>query len=272
MKRYLVLAALFGVYMNLKAQNTSNFSEAIEDNSFLIEEAINQGTGVVQHISNGVWNTSDNHDFNYSITQEWPLAGQKHQISYTIPYSFVNATSKSGVGDIYLNYRYQLLNDENWMWCSPRLSFILPTGDKDKGFGNGDYGMELALPMSKRLSEKIYSHANLGLSFVPHTDFNETTKSLVSYFGGFSFIYLVHRRANFFVENVVRYDNGIDMEGNKEYVFEYTLNPALRFSIPVGNLEIVPGIGVPITFTKDDTSPAIFFYLSLEHPFKKTSE
>ncbi|HUS20121.1 MAG TPA: hypothetical protein VMZ25_10765, partial [Terriglobales bacterium] len=45
---------------------------AIEDNSFLIEEAYNQEHGVVQHIQSftRTWNSQD---WVYSFTQEWPF-------------------------------------------------------------------------------------------------------------------------------------------------------------------------------------------------------
>jgi hypothetical protein len=56
----------------------------IQDNSFLIEEAYNQEAGIVQHISifRSYRGTSD---FEAAFTQEWPLGGIKHQLSYDLP-------------------------------------------------------------------------------------------------------------------------------------------------------------------------------------------
>src|SRR5262245_16100843 len=67
--------------------------DGIRDNSFFVEEAYNQEPGVVQHIFNGVstWDRVDGPDDQSLIltfTQEWPIFSQKHQFSYTIPYSF----------------------------------------------------------------------------------------------------------------------------------------------------------------------------------------
>src|SRR5882762_3810381 len=67
--------------------------EGIMDNSFLIEEAYNQEPGVVQHIFNAIYGVDKlfrarNHEVLLAITEEWPIFTQKHQFSYTVPYSF----------------------------------------------------------------------------------------------------------------------------------------------------------------------------------------
>src|SRR5947207_12032333 len=68
--------------------------EGIMDNSFLIEEAYNQEAGVVQHIFNGLYSFNrftgvGEKRADLSFTQEWPVYGQTHQFSYTIPYGAV---------------------------------------------------------------------------------------------------------------------------------------------------------------------------------------
>ncbi|HXG56448.1 MAG TPA: metal-dependent transcriptional regulator, partial [Vicinamibacterales bacterium] len=78
---------------------------AILDNSFLVEEAFNQPTGVFQNIfgfrrGGGAWELA--------FTQEWPVGSQQHQLSYTVPV-VGHASRKTGVGDVMINYRYQLL-------------------------------------------------------------------------------------------------------------------------------------------------------------------
>src|SRR5688572_5598548 len=79
----------------------------ISDNSFLIEEAYNQGPGVVQHILTGFYNVnrlggSDDKALDLSFTQEWPLWSQTHQLSYTVPYFFTRSGGQSdnGIGDV----------------------------------------------------------------------------------------------------------------------------------------------------------------------------
>ena len=100
----------------------------IQDNSFLIEEAYNQEAGVVQHI-----NTlrRQGKDWFYTFTQEWPIASQTHQFSYTVPYSWLKTDSgrESGFGDVQFNYRYQLsLETPALPAIAPRPLSSLPDG------------------------------------------------------------------------------------------------------------------------------------------------
>jgi hypothetical protein len=254
------------------------FSEAIEDNSFLIEEAYNQEKRIVQHIFNGYWQyQSYSHDLLLSFTQEWPLFGYKHQLSYSIPYNFYNPDRVNGIGDMMINYRYQLLYEENWLCLSPRLSVIIPTGSTDKGFGNGVFGIQINIPASKRLLEHLVVHVNAGFTFLPHakssfeleTDYGEIIHSysyndLYFYNIGASVIWLADRRINFLLEYLTNFNSSFNYKGNLTHDVVTIINPGCRVSIPVNKLEIVPGISIPITINGD---AAAFFYLSFEHPF-----
>src|SRR3954471_20480148 len=84
----------------------SPLTAQIQDNSFLVEEAYNQEHGVVQHI--GTFSRSTGGDWNSTFTQEWPLGGIRHQLSYTIPIQQIEELGV-GLGDVALNYRYQLV-------------------------------------------------------------------------------------------------------------------------------------------------------------------
>ena len=81
----------------------NEFSPAIEDNSFFIEEAYNQDPRVVQHIFNGMSFTLPQKDVVFSFTQEWPVGSQNHQLSFTIPYALLNSNTVSGIGDVLIN-------------------------------------------------------------------------------------------------------------------------------------------------------------------------
>src|SRR4051794_32798859 len=88
--------------------------ESIEDNSFLIEEAYNQEPGVVQHIFTAVYSHDPNrHGWTFNFTQEWPVFGQDHQFSYSIPSYHLREDGDRvhGIGDILINYRYQALEE-----------------------------------------------------------------------------------------------------------------------------------------------------------------
>src|SRR3569833_422150 len=66
------------------AQTPSPKAEPFEilDNSFLVEEAFNQEAHVYQTILNVQRSSAS--DLNFTFTQEWPLGGIKHQLSYTV--------------------------------------------------------------------------------------------------------------------------------------------------------------------------------------------
>jgi hypothetical protein len=86
---------------------------AIQDNSFLIEEAYNQEAGVVQHIF--TFMRSRGGTYVSTFTQEWPVRGLTHQLSYTLPV-------QRRRGDALINYRYQLAATATRAWPSRRAS------------------------------------------------------------------------------------------------------------------------------------------------------
>ncbi|MBW7889201.1 MAG: transporter [Bacteroidetes bacterium] len=248
---------------------TQQFSEAIEDNSFFIEEAYNQDPGVVQHILNSLYDQSTK-DIVTTFTQEWPFPSQLHQVSYTLSYLSLGGGAK-GIGDILLNYRYQLWDDKNWAWIAPRFSLLLPTGKASQGLGDDEFGYQLCIPASKRWSNEFVVHLNAGVTLLP--DKKETfgateyKKSLLSYFVGASGILLLNEHLNIMLEALFNYDAEIQSSGAVEYTGTAILSPGIRYAVNIGELQIVPGIAVPIQFQSSSTTLQVFGYLSFEHPF-----
>lgn len=248
------------------------FSPAIEDNSFLIEEAYNQEEGVVQHISNGLYFNSPREDFVYSFTQEWPLFTQTHQLSYTIPYQFFSSNTIRGFGDVLIHYRYQLLTKDDWAAIAPRISVIIPSGDDSRGLGAGTIGAQCNIAMSKRVSEQIVVHLNAGVTTLPGTKGmdaagNDVTSTLMSYNTGGSVIWLATRTLNIMLELVSNFSDEFDPNGEIVQSTETIISPGLRYAIDVGSLQIVPGLGVPFSINSIDARSGAFLYLSFEHPF-----
>src|SRR4026207_2041614 len=173
-------------------------AKGIQDNSFLIEEAYNQEPGVVQHIFNlPSYFTGNAYEITPSFTQEWPVFSQTHQFSYTIPYTFTN--SANGLADIRLNYRLQaLMESERVPAFAPRLTLVLPTGNKQKGFSNGRVGYETNLPFSKIVGDRWTVHFNAGMSIFPDVRGHD----LINYNLGGSGIYAVTRDFNLMLEMV----------------------------------------------------------------------
>ncbi len=244
----------------------------IADNSFLIEEAYNQEYGVVQHIQSftRMWESGD---YVYSFTQEWPFnPAPRHQLSYTILGSHAEGVAGSGfgIGDIALNYRYQVLqNDE--LAFAPRFSVLLPTGDPRYGRGAGGVGVQFNLPLSLTHSKKLVTHWNLGGTIIPGAE-NEAGDSAGSYgyHAGQSFIYLARQNFNLMLETVFNSTESVLSPGQTQRENSIFVNPGVRWAWNLKNgMQIVPGIGVPVGLGPSQDEAGLIFYLSIEHPFKK---
>lgn len=253
-------------------ENKSKFVKAIEDNSYFVEEAYNQEEGVVQHISNGYYTFGPTKNFGYSFTQEWPVVSQKHQLSYTIGYSWLNSNTVNGIPDFLINYRYQLTGHDDFLTIAPRFSIILPTGDEKKGLGNGVWGYQVNLPISKRLTNSFICHANVGFTLLPgiksiDNNANEVKNTNWNTNLGVSLIWLVSTNFNFMLEGVQNISSIANQGGKRITVNQTILSPGFRYAIDIKNLQIVPGLAVPITFQDSKSNAGLFFYLSFEHPF-----
>ena len=246
----------------------------IQDNSFLVEEAYNQNFGVVQHISSFT-RFFDSKDWNYTFTQEWPAPGdERHQLSYTLVALHAGAFPGSGVGigDVFLNYRYQLVGSgETRVAFSPRLSLVFPTGDSTVGRGSGSFGLQTNLPLSVVLGRKLVSHWNAGATFFPHAqDASGDRAATAGYNFGQSFIWLTNARFNVMLETVFARSQTVVSSDHTEWTSSLFLSPGVRWAYNFKNgLQIVPGIGVPLGVGPSAGEKGVLLYLSFEHPFRK---
>lgn len=246
----------------------------IQDNSFLVEEAYNQNFGVVQHI-NSFTRSWDSKDWVYSFTQEWPAPGDaRHQLSYTLTRAHAGAFpgSGSGIGDVLLNYRYQLIGDGNAKWAfAPRLSLICPTGDSSVGRGAGGFGAQIGLPLSVVLTRKWVSHWNAGATLVPHAQDELGNQAFsAGYNLGQSFVWLAAPRVNFLLETVFNSVQSVSGPDQTQWSRSLFLNPGVRWAYNFKNgLQIVPGVGAPLGVGPSAGEKGIFLYLSFEHPFRR---
>lgn len=250
------------------------FSPAIADNSFFIEEAYNQEAGVVQHISTCTWYRYPQNNLSCNITQEWPLGSEKHQLSYTVPFSFLNSNSVRGIDDVLINYRYQLFDEKHRAAVSPRISLIIPSGNVSRGLGSGSLGVQLNFPVSKRLSEHFVTHFNAGATFLPRVKWDDgagtkSTHNIHSYNLGGSGIWLLKNQFNLMLEYQTSFLSEINSSGAVTRFNEYLINPGFRFAVNLRRVQMVPGLGVPISFRQGEINKGLFFYLSFEHAFRK---
>jgi hypothetical protein len=225
-------------------------AQGIADNSFLIEEAYNQEAGVVQHIS--AWQRSlRSAAWLFTFTQEWPLGGPTHQLSYTLPLQRTNSPSQTGFSDALLNYRYQLRRADARIAIAPRMSLVLPTGSTTRGLGTGHVGVQMNVPLSARVSPSLVTHWNAGVTRVPAVS-QSTVYNL-----GASAIWLARPTFNVMLEL-----SWTEQGGARDLI----VNPGIRWAHNFANgLQIVPGIAFP-------DSRSAFFYLSFEHRFKPIKE
>jgi Putative MetA-pathway of phenol degradation len=242
----------------------------IQDNSFLIEEAYNQESGVVQHISTFALG-SNGDAWGYSFTQEWPLGGIRHQLGYTIPVQSSEATG-TGLADVALNYRYQLVgNPEARTVVAPRFSLLLPTGDDKKERGTGGLSFQANLPVTLVLSSRIVTNWNAGATVSPSARNPlgaEATATSVN-LGG-SVIWLLQPSFNLMVEALWLSAASVVSAGETARRESFLLNPGIRGAFNLANdLQIVPGLAYTFNLGPDDGEDVLFVYLSFEHPFKR---
>lgn len=252
--------------------------DVIEDNSFLIEEAYNQEPGVVQHIITAAFNNdSRRRGWTFNFTQEWPIFSQDHQFSYTIPsYHFVDGSDRiHGVGDILLNYRYQALEENEFKPAfAPRFSLILPTGNRDRGTGNGVVGFQWALPFSKKIGSRSVTHANLGLTYLPRVRARmggstaplSPRHSLVSYNLGASGIFALLPRFHLMLEWIGEFEESINDSGKTKREFQPVISPGFRAAvINEEKLQAVVGAAAPVGLNRKADNYGALLYLSIEH-------
>ncbi len=246
----------------------------IQDNSFLMEEAYNQEYGVVQHINffGRFW---ESRDWTYTFTQEWPVnPAPRHQLSYTISAGHAGALTGSGggIGDIALNYRYQLVGSgKERVAFSPRFSVLLPTGDSQLGRGSGAVGFQTNLPLSIAASKKLVTHWNAGATFTPSAKNEFDQKAFTAGYNlGTSFVWLAHPRFNVMLETVFDSSESVVAPDVTQRENSLLLSPGFRWAHNFKNgLQIVPGLAVPIGVGPSRGEKGIIFYLSFEHAFKK---
>jgi hypothetical protein len=235
----------------------------IIDNSFLVEEAFNQDPGIVQNIVN--W-SRQNGDWLLTYTQEWPVPGVRHQLSYTVPFS------ASGIGDAFLNYRLQVWEEGRGRPAfAPRLSAIVPTGR-----GPSSPGVQTNLPFSKQRGN-WYLHWNAGVTWQRAP---ERLSLVAPAFAG-SAIYRLEPMVNVMIESVLSFDQRVGTSPQPSpagaEVFTtarshtFTLSPGVRGGWNLDpDTQIILGAAIPVSWTDGKASAGVFGYFSYELPFKRS--
>jgi hypothetical protein len=254
----------------LQAKAAERPIDGIMDNSFFIEEAYNQEPGVVQHIFTAFGSVNrlrgpDDRAWDLSFTQEWPVFSQTHQFSYTAPYGFIESgvDESNDIGDVLLNFRFQaLFNAETLTAFAPRLSLVLPTGDKEHGFRNDTLGYQMNLPFSTTLGDRWFFHLNVGATWLPDS---ASGRDLCDSNVGGSTIFAATSNVHFLVEWIGNWSD--EAEGRE---FEAIISPGVRTAFNFKNdAQLVLGAAAPIGLTGSAPDYGVFLYVSFEHAFLK---
>lgn len=241
----------------------------IQDNSFLVEEAYNQEDGVVQHIS--FFQYLPSAGWAFTQTDEWPLRTIKHQLSLTMAATHADGYAGAGLGDTFINYRYQLVgNGDTRLAIAPRVSLLLPTGSVAAGRGLGGPGLQFNLPISLELNKRLVSHWNAGTTWVPRAQnqYHQTATSLGANLGQ-SMVWLISPRFNALVETF--WTNTPQVAGPAVTTPQQNLyiSPGIRWAYNFKNgLQIVPGVGMPVGIGPSHGQVGAIFYLSFEHALR----
>lgn len=244
-------------------------AETVKDNSFLLEEAYNQEAGVVQFIQ-GYQYLDPSKEWGYAFTSEIPIKDETHQFSFAVP--VVNkkegpGKDKSQIGDVLLNYRYQLLNTE-LLTMAPRVSLVLPTGDYKKEAGSGVLGLQFNQAVSIAVNEQWTNHWNAGFTYLPEAkNSSGDTANLVGFNFGTSIIYNYTPKFNFLCEFVYNSSEAVTGPDAKEASSSYYVIPGIRGAFDVGQeTEVVPGIGALLGVgpSAEAHETGVFLYLSVE--------
>lgn len=251
----LVLAA--GPLCAAQSPRESRQPFAITDNSFLVEEAFNQEAGVFQNIllvqrpRPGEWA--------FEFTQEWPLGGPRHQLSYTLPVEVQSQSTadESDVvrGTIGVHYRLQVRDESAQLPAfAPRLSLLIP----DFPDSDAQFGIQVNLPASKQLGD-FFLHANAGYT-IGGIESTGGSTGHVSAAG--SLIYRALPMLHVMVESIVRQNE----YGSDDSML---ISPGFRTGWNVGEKQLVFGLAVPVGLLEQDASTGLILYFSYELPFRQ---
>ncbi|HEY9514435.1 MAG TPA: hypothetical protein VIQ74_02060 [Gemmatimonadaceae bacterium] len=278
MRRLLLVTALIlgsvlvsATVVRAQEREQTEAAAPIQDNSFLVEEAYNQERGVVQHVGTFA-QAPEPGSWVYTLTQEWPVAGQRHQLSYTLPLAHATMASggRTGIGDVALSYRYQILGvGGGAIALAPRATLLLPTGSSSRGLGRGGAGIETNLPFSAELPASLVVHSNMGATYTPRArDHLGNTAATLDYTLAQSVVWHALPRLDLMLEAAWTRAQEVSGPNRVARSTEALLAPGIRAAFDFASgLQIVPGLAFPIGVGPSSGERSVFVYLSFEHPF-----
>lgn len=239
----------------------------LRDNSFLIEEAFNQEPGKVQ-TKLRFFRVEE--DTELRIGQEWPLGGQRHQLSFTLPFRANTEEELFRLTDVRLTYGLQAQEEGPGRPAfAPRLTAILPTAEEEDREGQGTPGIELLLPFSKQVGG-TYLHANLGMTHRFGVDAGlDKERLLFTPFVGGSAVLRVTRGLDLLLETRADFQEQATGQGGADRETKWLLNPGVRFGREFGDNLLVAGAAAPLGLAGPLREVGFFGYISYELRFRR---
>lgn len=271
---------LFGVLLStcvpaitLLAQQSIE-EDGMDDNSFLMDQGTVQTRGTVEHIFYIIAYPTSPKDAYLNWIEEWGFA-ERHDAGFTIPVTIFEQ-SGDGLGDIFLDYRYHLIKEKT-LNIAPRFSLILPTGSVRKNLGYDSVGFQNNWAISLYWNRHFATHWNIGTTLLPYAkelfpDGGSARKFLANFNFGISNAWMVNHHLNLVLEFVSNLGSEINNNRNINLFGQYILNPGISTNVDFKSISIIPGVSIPLTWKRDNFQPGIYFYLSLQHPFRKNHD
>jgi len=271
--RFQITLGFLVLLLSLAVCARAQEEKKISDNSFLIEEAYNQDKDTMQSIT--VFSRSaKRNEWDLNFTQEYAVTSRRHQLSYTV--AGKREDGMRGFGDTLINYRYQFfgMNEDDKVFVAPRFSLVLPTGNWRRGLGKGAVGYQINLPISVEHSEKFVTHYNAGATVTPRAKNEQRERATTKDFNlGQSFVWLAKPRFNVLFETFYETEETVIAPSRTMREHNVFFNPGVRWAWNFkSGLQIVPGVAVPIGVGPSYGDTRVLFYLSFEHPYRKTNE
>jgi hypothetical protein len=258
-----------------KREDENPLERFLQSNGLLVETAYHQEAGEVQHAVSVSRSSKDG--WASVVSQEWPVFGEKHQVTFSLPAEVFlkRPDGIRGVGDLTLEYSYFLVGDnKSKITVSPGVGFSIPTGSVAKGLGAGGAGVSVKLPISVMLSKRFASNSNVELGYVSRAKNAEGDRfRLWNYEVGQSFVWFVRPKFNVLVEAIWDRSKAANRDSFREIENEIFVSPGVRWAHVFHNgLSIIPGVATPLGLGPSRGDHRIFFYLAIEHPFRRGRE
>jgi hypothetical protein len=183
-----------------------------------------------------------------------------------VPYAWVRDELVGDIGRlgaVQLNYRYQALAESAHLPAfAPRLSLVLPIDDPKSELGEG--GLQINLPFSKVVADRVTVHFNAGAT----TFFDVQGRQPTSYNLGGSVVYALSRETNLLFETVAEWIESVEPARDIKREFALILLPGVRHAFNFHDeSQLVVGLGAPIRFIEGKPDYGVMFFMSFEHKF-----